>query len=105
MPLLMRRRRLAEAETEARALLEDSGRSHKLGELSGGRRQRADEDTAARVFELNRELGTTLLVVTHDPSVCSRIQRVLRLDHGRLEPLGVDGRLTGCPMTAPWLRR
>lgn len=47
-----------------------------------------DEHTAAEIeqllFELNRELGTTLLLVTHDMTLAAQCQRHLHLHEGRL---------------------
>ncbi|HEX9772716.1 MAG TPA: lipoprotein-releasing ABC transporter ATP-binding protein LolD [Steroidobacteraceae bacterium] len=116
MPLLVRRMPAAEAARQARSFLERVGLagrlSHRPAQLSGGERQRAavaralvtrpqlvlaDEPTgnldgqnARGVFELmlelNRELGTSLVVVTHAPEIAARMQRVLVLTDGRLEP-------------------
>ena len=114
MPLLVRRRPVVEAEREARALLERVGLGSRLthlpAQLSGGERQRAavaralvtrpqlvlaDEPTGnldganARgvlelMLELNRELGTSLMIVTHAPELAARMQRVMVLEDGRL---------------------
>jgi putative ABC transport system ATP-binding protein len=49
-----------------------------------------DADTGARIidllFELNREQGATLVVVTHDAALAQRCQRQARLEAGRLRP-------------------
>lgn len=40
------------------------------------------------IFELNREAGTTLVLVTHDPSLAARCDRVLQMDEGRVVEQG-----------------
>ena len=42
------------------------------------------ETIMALMFELNRELGTTLVLVTHDPSIAARCDRRITLEAGRI---------------------
>jgi lipoprotein-releasing system ATP-binding protein len=114
MPLLVRRAKVAAARAAARGLLQRVGLGERLDhrphQLSGGERQRAavaralvtapgivlaDEPTGnldgrnaesvfALMLELNRERGTSLVVVTHDLRLASRMERVYELEGGTL---------------------
>ena len=116
MPLLIRGESTTEAARRATELLEKVGlgqrMDHKPGELSGGERQRAavaralvgnpgcvlgdeptgnlDERTANHVFEqlleLNTELNTSLILVTHDMGLAAKMNQRFELHMGSLKP-------------------
>jgi lipoprotein-releasing system ATP-binding protein len=117
MPLLIRNESTETAKTKAETILTKVGLEHRLdhkpGEMSGGERQRAavaralvgspalilgdeptgnlDEATAESVYkqmlELNRELGTSLILVTHDRTMAARMDRCLELSKGILSEI------------------
>lgn len=114
MPLLIGEANVAEAEERAVNMLQKVGLKHRLhhkpAQLSGGERQRAaiaralvthpqavladeptgnlDRKTADSIFalmqELNEELGTSLLVVTHDLTLAERMDQTYQLTDGVL---------------------
>ena len=118
VPLWVRRLRSSEALGQARAMLArvglDDRLRHKPSELSGGERQRVavaramvtrplcvladeptgnlDRDTGQAVmkllFGLHDELGTTLLLISHDEALAQRCDRVIRLADGRIIDAG-----------------
>jgi lipoprotein-releasing system ATP-binding protein len=115
MPGLVQGKSRKEVEPRALALLEEVGLKervlHRPGELSGGEQQRValaralfleprllladeptgnlDSATSAQIHELffaiNRQRGTTIVVVTHNPALAERMARVVTLQDGRVE--------------------
>jgi len=114
LPLLLNKVPVADARKRALELLELMGISHRKdaypSQLSGGEQQRvsiaralsttpkiiwADEPTGALdvkngeqikklIIELNKEFGTTFVIVTHDQSVAQIANRVMRMENGRI---------------------
>jgi lipoprotein-releasing system ATP-binding protein len=114
MPLLLKGMNAEKAKSQATGMLEQVGLTqrltHKPAQLSGGERQRVaiaralvhqphcvladeptgnlDQTTAAKVFDLmldlNKLMGTALVIVTHDPQIANKMDRVLVLHQGLL---------------------
>jgi putative ABC transport system ATP-binding protein len=115
LPLLLTQLSAGERKRRVRTALEivglDNRAGHKPKELSGGQQQRVaiaraivadpkliladeptgdlDRNTAAEILEmlqlLNRELGKTIVMVTHDPAAAKYARRELHLDKGTFE--------------------
>ena len=115
MPLVIGGMAPKPAQQKARELLEKVGLGHRMehkpGELSGGERQRAalaraliteptclladeptgnlDHRTAQSIFELllqlNKDLGTALVIVTHDTELAAKMDRTMTLMDGVLQ--------------------
>jgi lipoprotein-releasing system ATP-binding protein len=127
MPGLLQKRSFDEMRARADRMLAEVGLehrlSHKVGKLSGGERQRvavaralvldpplvlADEPTgnldpatgdqiAKLLLEVNRNHGTTLVVVTHSARMAEQLGRTLVLENGRLvesTPRALQGSLS-----------
>lgn len=103
-----------EASQKAKVLLEKVGLAHRIhhypSQLSGGEQQRValarafsntpsilfadeptgnlDEETGEKViqllFELNKDAGTTLVIISHDLDLANRTQQILRLKGGQI---------------------
>jgi lipoprotein-releasing system ATP-binding protein len=112
MPLLIGGQSVKAAKTQAVELLQRVGLGHRIqhkpGELSGGERQRAavaralinkphcvladeptgnlDSKTAEQIYqlmlELNQELNVSFLIVTHDPELAAKMDKVLHMEDG-----------------------
>ncbi len=115
MPLLLQGVNRSEAQSRAQAVLDKTGLkdrvSHRPSELSGGERQRVaiaralvtnpkvvladeptgnlDQQTAAEIFDLikqlNQQIDTCFVMVTHDLDIAQKMEKVYRLNQGHLE--------------------
>ncbi len=117
MPALIQQKRFSEVQPRALALLQTMGLEnrahHRPSALSGGEQQRVaiaralmnnpglvltdeptgnlDTDTAEglhnEILRLSRAFGQTFIIVTHNPALAERADRLLRLEHGRVVEL------------------
>ncbi len=115
MPGLIQGKKMAEMTPRAKELLDQVGLGHRIlhrpGELSGGEQQRValaralslkpklllcdeptgnlDSKTGEAIhdlfFQINRESGTTIVVVTHNSLFAERMRRVVRMKDGRVD--------------------
>ena len=114
LPMMLTNTPGGERRERAEELLRLMGLSHRLGHtperLSGGEQQRVaiavalanrppllladeptgelDDATAAEILDLfgavNREMGTTILIVTHDPDIAYKVGRVVMIRDGKM---------------------
>jgi putative ABC transport system ATP-binding protein len=126
VPVELRGTPYAKVEKRALELLEEVGladrTTHYPTQLSGGEQQRVgiarafmnepqilfadeptgnlDSETSAQIekllFDLNKSLGTTLIIVTHDPELAEKCDRIIRLKGGNIES---DSALVSTPLT------
>ena len=115
VPVELRGTPYSKVEKRALELLEEVGlgdrTTHYPTQLSGGEQQRVgiarafmnepqilfadeptgnlDSETSAQIekllFDLNKSLGTTLIIVTHDPELAEKCDRTIRLKGGNIE--------------------
>ena len=113
LPMMLTNVAGSERKRRSEELLEMVGLSHRMGHtperLSGGEQQRVaiavalsnrppllladeptgelDDATAGEVLDLfdtvNRELGTTIIIVTHDPNIAYKVGRVVMIRDGK----------------------
>ena len=113
LPMMITALSVKERRHRAGEILELVGLGHRLGhipeKLSGGEQQRVaiavalanrppllladeptgelDDATAGEVLDLldnvNRELGTTIIIVTHDPTMASKVDRIVAIRDGK----------------------
>ena len=114
LPMMLTNKPGKERQERAKELLEIVGLGHRLDhtpeKLSGGEQQRVaiavalandppllladeptgelDDATAAEILDLfgavNKELGTTILIVTHDPDIAYKVGRVVMIRDGKM---------------------
>lgn len=129
MPLLIRGDKPKQAIAAATEVLTQVGLAHRghhrPSELSGGERQRTaiaralvtkpsliladeptgnlDTDTAEQIYQLLRSLNqsvqTSFVIVTHDITLAMRMDRQLKLDHGKLIPFVENDQGVASPLT------
>lgn len=120
LPLIYRKMRRGERRRRVAAALERVGlkgrMDHRPNQMSGGQQQRcaiaralaaepslilADEPTGnldkktgqeiMALFDQLHQAGSTILLITHDPGVAQRAERIVRIDDGRLYEDGTEG--------------